>query len=283
MTSDTELRQTLENLVGLFRRIDWENPGEIAIKAGRDIVTEGDLRLQEEIVHLIRQDFPEHNLLAEEADFPRTSSPYTWVIDPVDGTINFSRNYPVFSVSVALIEGESPILGVVYVPVLDKLYTAQRGKGAFCNEKTIRCGTVANLGESLVSVILTSHYTTEETARTVAMIQEASLRTRGVRIMVCESAELCFIAEGILDGNVSIKADPYGAMAGKLILEEAGGRFSRMNGEPFGLYSESILASNGRLHEPLRKLCAPYGAARFDRYRRRGIGQEDRPAVQNNA
>ena len=279
MTSDRELGETFESLVRLFRRVDWENPGEVATKEGRDIVTEADLRLQEEIVCLIQRRYPEHNILAEEADFPRTSSPFTWVIDPVDGTINFSRNYPVFAVSVALVEGENPLFGVVYVPALDKLYTARRGKGAFCNEKAIHCGGVAKLERSLVSVILTSHYTADETATAVAIIREASMRTRGVRIMVCESAELCFIAEGILDGNVSIKADPYGAMAGKLILEEAGGRFSRLNGESFDLYSESILASNGCLHERLRKLCAPFWTARSDQSAEQLIGKGASHAV----
>ena len=256
MADEAAVRETMEALAGLLRGSDWQSIGAVSVKQGRDIVTDADLRLQEQIISQIRERFPDHNILAEEAEYERTASPFTWVIDPVDGTINFSRGYPVFAVSVALVQGETPVSGIVYVPPLQRLYSAVRGKGAFCNGRALRCGNVERLQDSLVSVILTSHFNGGESARASAIIEQANMQTRGVRVMVCESAELCFIAEGILDGNVSIKADPYGAMAGKLILEEAGGRFSQLCGAPFGLYSDTILASNGLLHESLRELCA---------------------------
>ena len=258
MAAEAGVQETMERLTALLLGNDWQASGDVQVKQGRDIVTDMDMRLQQQIIEVIRERFPEHNILAEEAEYQRTPSPFTWVIDPVDGTINFSRNYPVFAVSVALVEDETPVSGLVYVPPLEKIYSAERGKGAFCNGIPIQCARVSRLQDSLISVVLTSHFNAADNARAVAMIGRANMSTRGVRVIVCESAELCFIAEGILDGNVSVKADPYGAMAGKLILEEAGGRFSQMSGRPYGLFSDTILASNGVLHESLRELCAPW-------------------------
>ena len=258
MPDEASVQETMESLTELLRGNDWQCPGDVFVKQGRDIVTDTDMSLQRRIIEVIRERFPDHNILAEEAEYERTPSPFTWVIDPVDGTINFSRNYPVFAVSVALVEGETPVSGIVYVPPFQKIYSAVRGKGAFCNGSALHCGSVSRLQDSLISVILTSHFNAGENSRAAAIIERANMRTRGVRVMVCESAELCLIAEGILDGNVSVKADPYGAMAGKLILEEAGGHFSQICGAPFGLFSDTILASNGYLHESLRELCAPW-------------------------
>ena len=253
---DGKLLGVIDRLKSFLGETEWDSSGQVFLKQGRDIVTAMDVYIQQKIVSMIRAVFPEHNILAEESEYEKTSSPFTWVIDPVDGTINLSRQYPVFSVSVALLYEDDPLVGIVYVPVLDKMYSAQQGRGAYCNGSRIHCGGISKLRESLISIIITSHFTVEESAKAATLIERVNLQTRGIRVMVCESAELCFIAEGILDGNISIKADPYGAMAGKLILEEAGGRFSQMDGRPFKLHSDTILASNGELHDNLVGFCA---------------------------
>ncbi len=244
-----ELRDYMESI---------ELPGKIGNidrKTGRDIVTDMDRRIEKDIVNVIQKKFPSHDILTEESVYQPTGSRHLWVIDPIDGTVNFSKNYPLYATSVGLMENNTILQGIVYVPPLGKFYSATKNQGAFCNDNPIHTSNTTRLEESLVSIMLTTHYNLEETNIAVGAIQKANMNTRGARVVVSEAAELCLIAEGVLDANVvCIKADRYGAIAGQLILEEAGGKLTDLSGQPFGAASRTILATNTLLHEELIRL-----------------------------
>ena len=226
-------------------------------KEGRDIVTDMDLLIERGIVNIIRRRFPDHNILSEESSYSSTDSPYIWMIDPIDGTVNYSKGYPFYAISIALMYSNAAIQAMVYVGPCGKVYSARKGQGAYCNEKRLAVSKTARFEDSLVSVMLTSHYTLAETKIALQAIERTNMAARGVRVMVCEAAELCFIAEGILDASVvCVKADPYGSMAGQLILEESGGQLTELNGEVFGVKSRTILATNRLLHNNLLNLYA---------------------------
>ena len=246
-----ELRNYMESieLSGKMGNIDRKN--------GRDIVTDMDRRIEVDIVSIIRKKFPSHDILTEESVYQPTGSRYLWVIDPIDGTVNFSKNYPLYAISVGLMEDNTIIRGVVYVPPLGKFYSAARNKGAFCNDNPIHTSDTIRIEESLISIMLTTHYDSDETDIAVKALQKTNMNARGVRVVVSEAAELCLIAEGVLDANVvCVKADRYGAIAGQLILEEAGGKLTDLSGQRFGAESMTILATNKRLHKKLIGLYA---------------------------
>jgi len=186
--------------------------GEMETKQGLDIVTEADYRIQRCIVDIIKRRHPDHGVLAEESA-DRQTGEYLWVIDPIDGTINFAAGSPLFSVSIAYQHHGLTRNGLVLVPALRKRYHAEAGTGAFRGRTRLNTSN-RTLEESVISVGLTSHYTEAETDGTLAIIRALSQRVRGVRIFVAEALELSWIAEGAMDGHLTIKADPFSAAAG---------------------------------------------------------------------
>jgi len=233
----------------------WKKRGRVFCKDGRDVVADADINIEKKITAIIRRDFPGHDILTEESRYQETGSEYLWVVDPIDGTVNFTKEYPIYSISVGLMKGGMPLRGFVYVPPLQKFYSAIAGQGAFCNGKKIHVSKTKEIGSVLLSVMLTSHYDESENERSLDIIRRANMKARGVRIVVCESAELCFVAQGILDANVvCVKADLFGAVAGQLILQEAGGKLTDLAGHVFGANSSSILATNTWLHSALISL-----------------------------
>lgn len=223
-------------------------------KKGRDIITSADLEAEKQIISVIRRNFPDHNILTEESSVEKTDSDYLWVVDPIDGTINFASGLPLFCVSIGAQRRGITECGVVFVPALERLYHAVRGKGSYLNGEKLRVSKTDNLSDAVISIILTSHFSDKEINKTTKIISELSKQTRGIRIFLSEGVELSFIAQGILDGNLCIKADPYGAVAGKLIIEEAGGMVTDLFCEDFTNSSTTILATNGKIHNTLSTL-----------------------------
>jgi len=202
---------------------------------------------------IIREAFEDHNILTEETKQSRTQSPYLWIIDPLDGTINYASGLPLFAVSIGVQYQGNTIAGVINLPALGEVYTAVQGEGAYEGGRRLTV-TTSELSEAVVSVILTSHFSEEHSQNTLNVIKALTGSIRGVRIIVCEAFELASIASGRLDGNICIKADAYGAAAGQLLIEEAGGRVTEFSGRTFDKTSQSIVASNGVIHKELTKI-----------------------------
>lgn len=212
-------------------------------KVRRDIVTKADEEAEQLIVNTIQEEFPSHTIITEEEASIEKDSDYEWVVDPIDGTINYANSFPLFNVSVAVWKNRETLVGVVFVPYLDELFYAVKGYGAFLNDLPINTSSKENLDQALVSGILTSHYSDSRIQETVSFISMLAKKCRGVRLIISEALELSYIAAGRIDANFVHKADIYGAAAGKLIIEEAGGVVTELYGEPFRFNSSSLLAS----------------------------------------
>lgn len=218
-------------------------------KGYRDLVTETDIAAEKTIVDLIRNRFPDHAILSEETPGGEIGEGYTWVIDPLDGTSNFTHRLPIFSVSVALLKQGQPLVGVVYDPMRDQLFVGQRGRGATRNGEPLRISAVEHLQESVVGL----DWARAQKARNqvLSKLQRVAPRCHTVRILGSAALGLTYVAAGWLDGYFHLALHPWDAAAAVLLVTEAGGRSTTFDGKPYDLNSPRCVASNGRIHDAL--------------------------------
>jgi len=222
---------------------------KIEYKGEADLVTIADRKSEALIRERIHAQFPGHDILGEEEGFKDTGSEYRWYVDPLDGTTNFAHGYPVFCVSMALQHKEEMIAGLCYDPTRNELFAAERGKGAYLNERPIHVSKVAKLAESLVATGFPSHKRHKNP--NIHFYHQITLRSHGVRRPGSAALDLCSVACGRFDGFWEFNLNPWDTAAGVLIVEEAGGRVSDFQGGIFQLNSRETLASNGLLHDAL--------------------------------
>jgi myo-inositol-1(or 4)-monophosphatase len=222
-------------------------------KKGRiDLVTAADLEVERMFRALVTDRFPSHSVLGEEATSATDagSARYRWIIDPVDGTTNFAHGLAIFCISIALeIDGQVE-LGVVYDPIGEELFTAERGEGARLNGAPLAVSTTATLDDALL--VTGFPYSVRESRREAVAIFGAFLgEAQAVRRLGSAALDLCYIAAGRCDGYWETKIHPWDVAAGALIVREAGGALSGLDGSPFGTFAGHIVASNGRVHEAM--------------------------------
>ncbi len=217
-----------------------------------DLLTVADTEAEKAVVSLIRRRFPGHNFLCEEYRYAKTGSEYTWIIDPLDGTNNFASGMPIFCASVALIHKDKVLAGAIYDVTRDELFYAQRGKGAFLNGRRIRVNSSGSLRESL---LITGFYysRSEEMIKTLETIKRFFLKhILGLRRLGAAALDLCYVACGRAGGFWEFELSPWDFAAGKLIVEEAGGKVSDQRGEKVPLTKKYfVVASNGRIHKQM--------------------------------
>ncbi|MBN1410319.1 MAG: inositol monophosphatase [Spirochaetales bacterium] len=216
-----------------------------------DIVTETDEACEKAAVEAVRKIFPGHNILAEEHDYSPTASPYTWIIDPLDGTNNFSHRLPCFSVSIACAREGGLIAGVVYNPVSGEMFSACRGKGAFLNNNKI---TVSHANQLKESLLITGFYYDrgDEMVRTLDNIREFLSRgIMGIRRFGSAALDLCNVACGRADGYWEFLLNPWDFAAGKLIVEEAGGKITDRDGNDVNPLKPSYIVSSNTFIHPV--------------------------------
>ena len=228
---------------------------DVAHKGAINIVTDVNIASEKLIREAIATQYPRHQVLAEEGGLDESSSEYRWVIDPLDGTTNYAHGYPVFCVSIALEYQGETILGVVYDPMRDELFTAERGGGAALNNRPIRVSSTASMMESLLSTgfpydIRTSRLTNLDHWANFAMNAQA-LRRDGAAAL-----DLSYVACGRYDGFWELNLSPWDMAAGSLIVREAGGRVSDFGGGEFSSYNPEIIASNGLIHDRMVEVIA---------------------------
>ncbi|NIO23007.1 MAG: inositol monophosphatase [Candidatus Aenigmarchaeota archaeon] len=225
----------------------FEKFKDVSYKPGEEIVTDVDVKAERKIKEIIKKHFPKHNILAEEEgeDFV-SSSDYLWIIDPVDGTVNYSRGIKLYGISIALAKNNEVVLGVVYNPIFDELFTTERGKGAFLNGKKIKVSSENELFKTVI-------YSTE-LFRTKEIIKNLFDRVRNLRITSSSAYETCLVACGKVDAYIKVTNVPWGFAAANLIVEEAGGRVTNFDGSKWNIHSKNILSSNGILHEKILSL-----------------------------
>ncbi|MBI5874828.1 MAG: inositol monophosphatase, partial [Deltaproteobacteria bacterium] len=219
----------------------------IEFKGAIDIVTEMDTKAENLIIKTLKNTFPDHGILTEESQEQKTNSAYRWIIDPLDGTTNYSHGFPVFCVSIALEKNGEIILGVVYNPMLNELFTAEKGKGAYLNNKKIKVSAIAELNKSLLATGFPYDVRTSE-QNNIANFANFAVKAQAIRRAGSAALDMCYVACGRFDGFWELKLKPWDTAAAMLIINEAGGMVADFKGNPFSFYSGETLASNGLIH-----------------------------------
>lgn len=230
-------------LLSYFGKVAVEYKGEV------DLVTEADRSAEKLVVGRIRQQFPAHDLIAEEGSRVETGSDFRWYVDPLDGTTNFAHGYPVFCVSIALEYKGERIAGALYDPSRDELFAAEKGSGSRLNGRPIRVSKVQHLAESLVSTGFPSHKRHKNP--NIHFYHQITLRSHGVRRAGSAALDLCCVASGRYDGFWEFNLNSWDTAAGVLLVEEAGGKVTNFTGGPFDISSREVLASNSLIHDEL--------------------------------
>jgi myo-inositol-1(or 4)-monophosphatase len=218
-----------------------------------DLVTEADHASEKAIFKVIQDKFPTHFILSEETGALPQASTFKWIIDPIDGTINFANGIPICCVSIGVEENGVMIMGAVYNPFMNELYFAERGKGATLNGKKI---VVSDKDDLLRSCLVTGFpYQYLDTENGPLQIFEKLIRKAiPVRRLGSAALDLCWTAAGRFDGFYEHKLQAWDSAAGFLIVEEAGGKVTDLKGDVYNPYQPGIIATNGKIHEQLLAL-----------------------------
>jgi myo-inositol-1(or 4)-monophosphatase len=215
-----------------------------------DLVTEVDRACELAILETLRSRYPTHDIVTEETDLARRGSRHVWFIDPLDGTTNFAHTYPVFCASVALAIGGEIVAGAVFDPLRDELFTAEKGSGAHLNGRRLAVSAARELIESLLitGFPYDLHEKLDERLRPFNRVMGLA---RAVRRDGAAALDLCYVAAGRAEGFWEVMLKPWDMHAGRLIVEEAGGRTTRLDGTPLGLGPDGCVATNGLIHGAL--------------------------------
>jgi myo-inositol-1(or 4)-monophosphatase len=232
---------------GAILRDNINGVRDIFYKGDINLVTEMDRRSENIIVELLRDDFPDHGIIAEEGTEIKGVSGYTWLIDPLDGTTNYAHGYPCFSVSIALMRQDELIVGVVYDPMRGELFSAQKGSGALLNGKSIKVSRVDSLIKSLLATGF-PYDRKESEKNNLGNFRGLLMASQEVRRDGSAALDLCYVAAGRFDGFWELKLKPWDTAAGSLIVQEAGGKVTDLSENGFDTSDGDILASNGLIH-----------------------------------
>jgi len=223
---------------------------EIKYKGDIDLVTDADSSSEKLIIEIINGDFAEHSIIAEEESPIKGDSAFEWLIDPLDGTTNYSHNFPFYCVSIALRYNGKIVLGVIYAPLSEELFTAELLGGAFLNGKRISVSRENNLGRSLLATGFP--YDIRETDRdNLNYFKAFAKKAQGIRRAGSAALDLAYLSCGRLDGFWEMKLKPWDIAAGSLLVKEAGGKISDFYGGPLNLSKGDIVASNSLIHSQL--------------------------------
>lgn len=225
----------------------------VHFKGKINLVTEMDLKSETLIVARLRKLLPDASFLTEEGSAVENDSPYKWVIDPLDGTTNYAHTFPIWCVSIALEWNGEIVLGCVYDPNRDELFTAVKGKPARMNGRLIRVSERRRLDQSLLATGFPYDIQTSSINNFDHFVSFATT-ARAVRRAGSAALDLCYLAMGRFDGFWELKLHPWDTAAGTLIVRQAGGKVTDFRGKPFSIYSEKLLASNGAIHNQMIRI-----------------------------
>ncbi|HZB46152.1 MAG TPA: inositol monophosphatase family protein [Pyrinomonadaceae bacterium] len=230
-----------------FGRVTITHKGDI------DIVTEADLAAERLIVERVRSYHPRHAVLAEEAGeviaVGGGEAEYKWIVDPLDGTTNYAHGYPVFCVSIALEHEGEIVVGVVYDPLRDEVFAAERGEGATLNGRRMRVSDTAELNRALLCTGFP--YDVRQRSQFARHFAAFIMHAQSVRRDGAAALDLAYVAAGRFEGFWEEGLRPWDVAAGTLLVREAGGRVTHYDGAPFRVYTPPILATNGLVHEAM--------------------------------
>ena len=228
----------------------YGNIHNISKKGEIDLVTEADLASEKAVIDSINRVFPNDMILAEESGVQGEKSDRLWIIDPLDGTTNFAHSFPFFAVSIGFQAGNEVVAGVVYNPVMDEFFEAEKGKGAFLNKTHIKVSDKAALKDSLIGTGFPYH-TYNNPDAVLDYFKRMIIRVQGIRRPGAASIDLCYVAAGRLDGFWEQDLNPWDTAAGSIIVREAGGVLSDYAGNPYNPFLKTILASTPGIHSKM--------------------------------
>jgi len=237
------------------RRVPFELKGDF------DLVTEADRASERLVVERLRSHFPSHSIVAEEGGGHQGSSAYRWYVDPLDGTTNFAHGYPIYNVTLGLEQDGEMLVGVVFDPTRQEMFSAERGAGAYLNNRRIRVSAAKRLEDSLVSTGFPSRK--RHLNVNIHFYHQMAMATHGVRRGGSAAIDLAYVACGRLEAFWEFGLNPWDMAAGALLVTEAGGRCSDMKGGPHSLTGPHTLADNGVIHQQTLDLFAEIFAGHF--------------------
>jgi myo-inositol-1(or 4)-monophosphatase len=225
---------------------------EIQKKGTFDLVTEADIGSEKMVIEEVLKYYPNDSILGEESGEVKGTSDFRWIIDPLDGTTNYSHNLPLYGVSIALEQVSSAqiVAGLVLFPEMNDFYYAIRGEGSFKNRKPISVSKTTEMKESLFSTGF-PYDRSDKIDQLILYYKNILIKSRGVRRTGAATLDLCWLAEGRFDGFWEIGLKPWDMAAACLIVEEAGGRLSTMDGKEYSAYTPSLIATNSYLYDKI--------------------------------
>ena len=225
---------------------------QIEYKGAIDIVTEVDKECETFICDSINKNFSSDDILAEEGGNKNTGSKRKWIIDPLDGTVNYAHRFPFFAVSIALEVDDEVVVGAVYDPIRNELFSATKGLGATLNDKTINTSTTKSLNKALLATGFAYNVQDKGVPDNLNNFSKFIKKARAVRRPGSAALDLAYIACGRLDGFWELFLKPWDIAAAQLIIIEAGGKVSDFSGKSLNIYGTEILVSNGRVHDEMQ-------------------------------
>ena len=222
---------------------------QVRHKGEVDIVTETDLRSEKAIAEILRGAFPHHRILAEEGSVGGDDQRHRWLVDPLDGTTNYADGLPFFCVSIAYEQDDQVELGIIFDPLRDEMFLAQRGSGVFLNDRALTVSTTDTLIQSLVATGFP--YDRDNLPRALRQFSQLSARAQAVRRLGSAALDLAYVAAGRFDCYWEAIIQPWDVAAGVLMVEEAGSVVTDLAGAPFRLGQGEILSSNGFIHQAM--------------------------------
>jgi myo-inositol-1(or 4)-monophosphatase len=241
---------------GKFLKQNLGKVREINLKSGqeRNLVTEIDKKSEALIVSIIRQHYPNHDILAEESGSEHgRQSDYRWIIDPLDGTTNFTHSLPIFCVSIGLEKKGEIIAGTIYDPNFEELFTAEKGRGAFLNGRRLRVSQTPTLKQSLL-VTGFPYNVPDNPDNCIEHFVNFLLAGQGIRRMGSAAIDLAYVAASRYDGFWEVNLNPWDMAAGVVLIREAGGKITGFKGEDINIYGKQVVASNGIIHDEMINL-----------------------------
>jgi myo-inositol-1(or 4)-monophosphatase len=229
---------------------------KITTKGDINLVTEADIAAENLIIERIRSHYPQHGILAEESGeaifVGGKRSEWKWIIDPLDGTTNYAHGYPCFCVSIALEHAGALEIGVVYDPMRDEMFAAERGQGATLNDRKIRVSSVEELNAAMLCTGFP--YNVRERPDFAREFTNFTMTAQAVRRDGSAALDLAYVACGRFDGFWEDGLSPWDIAAGALLIEEARGRVTNFKNEPLDIYTEKVLATNGLVHDAMLRV-----------------------------
>lgn len=218
-----------------------------------NLVTEVDKHSEKRIIEIIRKHYPTHSIISEEVGELIQDSPYQWIIDPIDGTVNFAHGIPLCCVSIGLKHNDDLILGAVYNPMMNELFFAEKGKGAFLNDKPISVSTKSDFRKACL-VTGFPYKWPDSKEHPIRVFERFIMEGLPVRRLGSAAIDLCWVACGRFDGFWEYNLSSWDVAAGYLIVQEAGGRITNFEGDVYSVFDKETLATNGQIHEEMLRL-----------------------------